>query len=88
VILPGVNDSPEAANALTKKVRGIPASINLIGFNPFEEAPYTKPELRSMIAFRDSIQRNYPGDVTIRRSRGEDIQGACGQLSLKNSPTN
>ena len=87
VILPGVNDSREAANALTKKVRGIPASINLIGFNPFEEAPYSKPELRSMIAFRDSIQRNYPGDVTIRRSRGEDIQGACGQLSLKNSPS-
>ena len=86
VILPGVNDSLEAARALTKKIRGIPSSINLIGFNPFDEAPYNKPKLKSMILFRDDIRKNFPGDVTIRRSRGEDIQGACGQLSLKNRP--
>jgi len=84
VILPGVNDSLEAAEALARKTRGIPASINLIGFNPFDEAPYKKPALKSMIAFRDAIRGKFSGDVTIRRSRGEDIQGACGQLSLKN----
>ena len=59
-------------------------NINLIGFNPFAEAPYKKPSLKSMIAFRDNLRSNFPGEVTLRRSRGEDIQGACGQLSLKN----
>ena len=58
--------------------------MNLIGFNPFEGAPYRKPILKSMLAFRDELRRLLPGEVTLRRSRGEDIQGACGQLSLKN----
>jgi 23S rRNA (adenine2503-C2)-methyltransferase len=86
VILPGVNDSADDAKAVASKVRGIPASINLIGFNPFDEAPYRKPSLKSMLAFRDELDGSFAGDVTLRRSRGEDIQGACGQLSLKNRP--
>ena len=86
VILPGVNDSADDAKAVASKVRGIPASINLIGFNPFDEAPYRKPALKSMLVFRDELDGSFAGEVTLRRSRGEDIQGACGQLSLKNSP--
>ena len=86
VILPGVNDSADDAKAVASKVRGIPASINLIGFNPFDEAPYRKPSLKSMLAFRDELDGSFAGEVTLRRSRGEDIQGACGQLSLKNRP--
>ena len=84
VILPGVNDSNEEAKAIAAKIGKIPSNINLIGFNPFAEAPYKKPSLKSMIAFRDNLRSNFPGEVTLRRSRGEDIQGACGQLSLKN----
>lgn len=84
VILPGVNDGKGDAKAIAGKIRKIPSTINLIGFNPFEGAPYKKPNLKSMIAFRDTLRSHFPGEVTLRRSRGEDIQGACGQLSLKN----
>ena len=84
VILPGINDSTEDARAIAGKIRKIHSTMNLIGFNPFEGAPYRKPVLKSMLAFRDELRRLLPGEVTLRRSRGEDIQGACGQLSLKN----
>ncbi len=84
VILPGINDSSEDARDLANKILDIHSTINLIGFNPFEGAPYRKPVLKSMLAFRDELRRLLPGEVTLRRSRGEDIQGACGQLSLKN----
>ncbi len=84
VILPGINDSTEDARAIAGKIRKIHSTTNLIGFNPFEGAPYQKPVLKSMLAFRDELRRLLPGEVTLRRSRGEDIQGACGQLSMKN----
>jgi 23S rRNA (adenine2503-C2)-methyltransferase len=82
VVLPGVNDSDEDAAGIVRRIRGIPSHINLIGFNPFDEAPYEKPKLPSLLRFRDSLAASYDGAVTVRRSRGEDIQGACGQLSL------
>ena len=84
VILPGINDSREDARAIASEIHNIHSTMNLIGFNPFEGAPYRKPILKSMLAFRDELRRLLPGEVTLRRSRGEDIQGACGQLSLKN----
>ena len=82
VLLPGVNDSPEDATRVAHRIEGIPSSVNLIGFNPFRAAPYEKPSLRSLMQFRAALESRYPGAVTVRRSRGEDIQGACGQLSL------
>jgi 23S rRNA (adenine2503-C2)-methyltransferase len=82
VILPGVNDAPADAADVAGVTRGIPARINLIGFNPFDGAPYTKPKLAAMLRFRERLAAEFPGPVTLRRSRGADIQGACGQLSL------
>ncbi|MGQ9592287.1 MAG: 23S rRNA (adenine(2503)-C(2))-methyltransferase RlmN [Planctomycetota bacterium] len=81
VILPGVNDGEGEAKALARLLRGIPSRINLIGFNPFPGAPYEKPTVRRVLKFRDWLNREFPGAVTVRRSRGEDIRGACGQLS-------
>lgn len=81
VILPGVNDSEHHSSEVTSVLRGIPAAINLLGFNPFPGARYEKPDVGRLIRFRDWLRRSFPGEVTIRRSRGEDIQGACGQLS-------
>ena len=82
VILPGVNDRDEDIVDIARRVRGIPSRINLIGFNPFEGAPYEKPRLASILGFRDRLAARFDGAITLRRSRGEDIQGACGQLSL------
>lgn len=82
VVLPGVNDSERDAREVSLLVRGIPSGINLIGFNPFPGAPYTRPSVKRLLCFRQWLGRTYRGPITIRRSRGEDIEGACGQLSL------
>ena len=82
VVLPGINDSERDAREVSALVRGIPSGINLIGFNPFPGAPYAKPSVKRLLGFRQWLQRTYRGPITIRRSRGEDIEGACGQLSL------
>jgi 23S rRNA (adenine2503-C2)-methyltransferase len=81
VILPGVNDSEQDAGQVSSVLRGIPAAINLLGFNPFPGARYEKPDVGQMVRFRQWLRRSFPGEVTLRRSRGEDIRGACGQLS-------
>jgi 23S rRNA (adenine2503-C2)-methyltransferase len=82
IVLPGVNDSEADARDLARVLDGVPSRINLIGFNPFPGAEYEKPSVKRLLTFRRWLARSYRGDVTIRRSRGEDIQGACGQLSL------
>ena len=85
VLLPGVNDALGDADDLAKLLGDLPSRINLIGFNPFPGAPYRKPELRRMLRFRQRLDKRFPGAVTLRRSRGADIQGACGQLSLEST---
>ncbi len=85
IVLPGVNDAEHDAKAIASRLRGLPSRINLIGFNPFPGAPYSKPTVKRLLKFREWLERAYEGTVTIRRSRGEDIQGACGQLSLKHA---
>lgn len=81
VILPGVNDREVDAKTLARLLRGLCSRINLIGFNPFPGAPFEKPALRRVLKFRDWLRKDFAGSVTVRRSRGEDIRGACGQLS-------
>jgi 23S rRNA (adenine2503-C2)-methyltransferase len=87
VVLPGVNDSARDADEVASATAGIPSRINLLGFNPFPGAPYAKPSVAQVVAFRSRLARRFPGTITIRRSRGEDIQGACGQLSLGKKST-
>jgi 23S rRNA (adenine2503-C2)-methyltransferase len=79
VLIKDFNDSEKDALALSKLVAGIPCKINLIPYNSVPDIPYEKPSEERIVAFRDYL---YPRcqAVTLRRSKGEDIYAACGQL--------
>ena len=79
VMLHDVNDSPAAAQQLCTIIRGIPAKINLIPFNPFPGSVYTRSATVTIDRFRDILVK--AGIITItRKTRGDDISAACGQL--------
>ncbi|SES94796.1 23S rRNA (adenine(2503)-C(2))-methyltransferase RlmN [Paracoccus homiensis] len=79
VMLDGVNDSDEDARRLVKLIRGIPAKINLIPFNPWPGAPYDRSSWERIEAFADIVYKaGYASPI--RTPRGEDIMAACGQL--------
>jgi 23S rRNA (adenine2503-C2)-methyltransferase len=79
VMLDGVNDSPAQARAVGKLLAGHPAKVNLIPFNPFPGTPFRRSQDSAIVGFRDELNRM--GVIaTIRRTRGEDIDAACGQL--------
>jgi 23S rRNA (adenine2503-C2)-methyltransferase len=80
VMLDGVNDTPAHARALAKLLRGHPAKVNLIPFNPFPGTGYRRSKPEVIRAFLDQVLK---GGVmaTIRRTRGDDIDAACGQLA-------
>ena len=79
VMLDGVNDRPEHARQLVALLRGRPAKVNLIPFNPFPGTRYRRSNEEAIVRFRDLLIK---GGViaTIRRTRGDDIDAACGQL--------
>ncbi len=80
VMLDGVNDSPAQARALARLLKGHPAKVNLIPFNPFPGTPYRRSPSAVIQRFRDELlQRGVL--ATIRRTRGDDISAACGQLA-------
>jgi 23S rRNA (adenine2503-C2)-methyltransferase len=80
VMLEGVNDSPAQARALAQRLKGHPAKVNLIPFNPFPGTRYTRSPPPVIQRFRDElIQRGVL--ATIRKTRGDDIDAACGQLA-------
>lgn len=82
VMLDGVNDSLEHARALAGRLRGIPAKVNLIPFNPFPDAGYRRSPQTRIDAFRQALMAS--GLITItRKTRGDDIDAACGQLAGK-----
>ncbi len=79
VMLDGINDSDEDARRLVRLIRGIPAKINLIPFNPWPGAPYQRSSWERIEAFADIIYKaGYASPI--RTPRGEDIMAACGQL--------
>ncbi|HEY7930252.1 MAG TPA: 23S rRNA (adenine(2503)-C(2))-methyltransferase RlmN [Steroidobacteraceae bacterium] len=79
VMLQGINDSPAQARALARLLVGHPAKVNLIPFNPFPGSGYRRSEEPVVQRFRDELIR--AGLIaTVRRTRGEDIDAACGQL--------
>ena len=79
VMLKGVNDSDEDARRLVNLIRGIPAKINLIPFNPWPGAPYERSDWPRIEAFADIVYKaGYASPI--RTPRGEDIMAACGQL--------
>ncbi len=79
VLLAGVNDHADDARRLAKLVRGIACKINLIPFNEFPGNPFRRPTERSISTFQ-AIVRQAGLDVFVRKSRGRDVLGACGQL--------
>jgi 23S rRNA (adenine2503-C2)-methyltransferase len=80
VMLEGVNDSPAQARDLARLLQGHPAKINLIPFNPYPGTRYRRSSPAAILGFRDELLRR--GLIaTIRRTRGEDIDAACGQLA-------
>ena len=79
VLLAGVNDQADDARRLTKLVRGIACKINLIPFNEFPGSPFRRPSEGDISAFQ-AIVRQAGLDVFVRKSRGRDVLGACGQL--------
>ncbi|HEX7031321.1 MAG TPA: radical SAM protein, partial [Gammaproteobacteria bacterium] len=80
VMLDGVNDKDEHARQLAKLLNGLPCKVNLIPFNPFPGTPYRRSPDERINAFRDILIRK--GLVTVtRRTRGDDIDAACGQLA-------
>src|SRR4029077_17445880 len=79
VMLKGVNDSPAEARELVRLLRGIPAKVNLIPFNPWPGAPYECSADTAIAAFSDILfAAGYSAPV--RTPRGRDILAACGQL--------
>ena len=79
VMLKGINDTPAEARALVRLLKGIPAKINLIPFNPWPGAPYECSDWETIETFSDIVfDAGYASPV--RTPRGRDIFAACGQL--------
>ncbi|WP_257263152.1 23S rRNA (adenine(2503)-C(2))-methyltransferase RlmN [Endozoicomonas sp. ONNA2] len=78
-LLAGVNDQPEQAQQLVTLLKDLPCKINLIPFNPFPHSGYKRPSNNAVRRFQESLQ--LAGfNVTVRKTRGDDIDAACGQL--------
>ena len=85
VMLADVNDSPTQAKALVILLKDLPAKVNLIPFNPFPGTEYKRSDPATIDRFRDILVN--AGIITItRKTRGEDIDAACGQLVGKVLP--
>ena len=80
IVLSGMNDTPRHIRALCRLLDGIRCRINLIRFHRIPDSPYFSPGPEAMIRFRDALTAKGL-QTTIRASRGEDIQAACGLLS-------
>lgn len=80
LLLGGINDAPEQARVLVKLVKTVPCKFNLIPFNPFPDSDLKQPEREKVLAFAKIL--NDAGIVTtVRKTRGDDIAAACGQLA-------
>lgn len=80
VMLSGVNDSPQQAKQLAQLLKGMSAKVNLIPFNPFPESRYNTSKTATIESFQD-ILFNHGIRTMTRRTRGEDVDAACGQLA-------
>ncbi len=79
VLLAGVNDAPSQAVQLARLCRTMRANVNLIRYNPVPDLRYDRPTAEAARRFQDEL-RAYGVNVHMRRSRGLDIDSACGQL--------
>jgi 23S rRNA (adenine2503-C2)-methyltransferase len=85
ILFNNFNDSLQDADELIKVYRQVPADlINIIEYNPIDFAKFTKPSEEKVEAFMNYLEKNRV-NARLRRSRGKDIDAACGQLANKNS---
>ena len=82
ILMSGLNDSPRHIRALCRLLDGIKCRINLIRFHKIPGSPYFSPPDEEIVRFRDTLTAKGI-QTTIRASRGEDIQAACGLLSTQ-----
>ena len=80
VMLQGVNDELEHAHQLAELMKTVPGKVNLIPFNTFDGIDYNRSSNSRINRFRDILHNNGV-IVTVRRTRGDDIEAACGQLA-------
>jgi 23S rRNA (adenine2503-C2)-methyltransferase len=82
VVWKGINDTPEHAQALLKFAKLVPSKVNLIEYNPIDDGEFQQADEVVLDMYMDLLEKN--GITTrIRKSRGKDIDAACGQLANK-----
>lgn len=82
VVWEGINDTQEAADALVKFCRFAPSKVNLIEYNPIDDGEFQQASSAAVDMYQRTLEKNGI-TVTVRRSRGKDIDAACGQLANK-----
>ena len=86
ILLSGVNDQPQHARELTRLCRTLRANVNLIRYNEVEALPFSRPRSEDVVRFQE-ILREAGVNAHVRKSRGRDIDAACGQLRRKQEMT-
>ena len=83
-LVEGVNDQPDDVKGLTEILKHRNCHLNLIPVNPIKERDYRRPNRKNAVEFKNKLEKNGI-NVTIRRERGSDIDGACGQLRRRHA---
>jgi 23S rRNA (adenine2503-C2)-methyltransferase len=84
ILLGGFNDDLDDARDLARFASCVPCKVNLIEYNPIDDASFSKADPERTDAFKALLEDKFNMVVNVRRSRGEDIDAACGQLANKN----
>lgn len=82
ILIKGVNDAPEDARRLARRLHPIRCKVNLIPFNPHAGSGFERPAEETILAFQEVLLRKH-FTVIIRHSKGQDISAACGQLRAR-----
>ena len=82
IVFNGFNDTLEDAKDLLKFCKRVPSKVNIIEYNPINEADFKNADIDAIEKFAKYLEKNEV-TVNIRRSRGKDIDAACGQLAIK-----
>ncbi|MEM6687709.1 MAG: 23S rRNA (adenine(2503)-C(2))-methyltransferase RlmN, partial [Bacteroidota bacterium] len=82
VVWDGINDQQKDINALVKFCKDVPSKVNLIEYNPIDDGEFQQASNKAIDRYVNSLEQNGI-TVTVRRSRGKDIDAACGQLANK-----
>ena len=84
ILLSGVNDQPQHAGELARLCRTLRANVNLIRYNEVDALPFSRPRSDDVLRFQE-ILRDAGVNTHVRKSRGRDIDAACGQLRARKS---